>query len=187
MLLYLWQFGSSSNNTQSEPSSIDPAPTQCVNIKPARPHQHNIQLQLSTSTTSAAQKLKPSDNQQKPAGYSSTSTTPLGNSHHHDRARARDHAMPVWIYGLIDSQLKYSNAASSSKPSTSNIPSSSVVPDHLELTLAAPVRPINFEQNRSSSSSSSPTGGPLLNIGPISVTWSQKDHFWRTLTQEDWL
>lgn len=162
-------FGSSSNNTQSKPSSIDPAPTQCVNINPTSPHQHNIQLQLSTSTstTSAAQNLKPSDNQQKPADYGST-TPPLGNSHHHDRAR--DHAMPVWIYGLIDSQLKYSNAASSSKPSTSNIPSSSVVPDHLELTLAAPVRPINLEQNRSSSSSSSPTGGPLLHIGPISVT-----------------
>lgn len=169
MLLYLSQFGSSSNNTQSKPSSIDPAPTQCVNINPTSPHQHNIQLQLSTSTTSAAQNLKPSDNQQKPADYSSSTTPPLGNSHHHDRAR--DHAMPVWIYGLIDSQLKYSNAASSSKPSTtSNIPSSSVVPDHLELTLAAPVRPINLEQHRSSSSSSSPTGGPLLNIGPISVT-----------------
>ncbi|KAM5547424.1 transcription factor MYBS3 [Rosa sericea] len=162
-------FGSNSSNPQSQPSSIHQA--HCVNNIPTSPQsQSNIQLQLSTTTTSAAQNLKASVHQQKPADYSS-STPPLGSIHDHDRAP--DRAMPGWIYGLIDSQLKYSNAASSSKPSTSNIPppppSSLVVPDHLELTLAAPVRPLDLDQNRSSSSSS-PTSGPLLNIGPISVT-----------------
>ncbi|KAL6224159.1 hypothetical protein ACLB2K_003015 [Fragaria x ananassa] len=166
-------FGSNSSDPQSKPcSTIDPA--QCVNsnIPPSPQRQSNIiQLQLSTTNTSASHNLKLSyHHQQKPADYSS-STPPLGSSH--DRDRVRDRTMPGWIYGLIDSQLKYSNAVfSSSKPSTSNIPpppSSSVVPDHLELTLASPVRPLDLDQNRLSSSSS-PTSGPLHNTGPISVT-----------------
>lgn len=65
---------------------------------------------------------------------------------------SRNQAVPVWLYGLIDSQLNTSNAA---KPGSPN-----AVPN-LELTLAAP-RPL--EQNKSAPES--------LLVGPISVTWT---------------
>ncbi|XP_050371655.1 transcription factor MYBS3 isoform X2 [Argentina anserina] len=158
-------FGSKSCEPQSKLRSIDPA--QCVNSIPSSPQHQNLQLYTTTDITSASQNLKLFDRQRIPADYSDY-IPPLGSSYDRDRDRARDHSMPGWIYGLIDSQLKFSNAASSLKPSTSTIPpppSSSVVPDHLELTLAAPVRPLDLDQNRSSSS---PTSGPLLNT--ISVT-----------------
>ncbi|XP_041005934.1 transcription factor MYBS3 [Juglans microcarpa x Juglans regia] len=62
---------------------------------------------------------------------------------------SRNQAVPVWLYGLLDSRLNTSNAA---KPSSSN------AAPNLELTLAAP-RPL--EQNKSSPE-------PLV-LGPISV------------------
>ncbi|CAL9027696.1 unnamed protein product [Prunus brigantina] len=77
-----------------------------------------------------------------------------------DHCRANQQ-LPVWIYGLIDSQMKYSSNIAASKPASSV----SVVPD-LELKLAAPTSPSLEQKNKSSPS----PAGPLLNLGPISVT-----------------
>jgi len=71
-----------------------------------------------------------------------------------DKQETPRNDVPVWLYGLIDSQLKASNYAATAKPS-----SPIAAAPNLELTLAAP-RPL--EKNKSSPA-------PLL-FGPVSVT-----------------
>jgi len=119
----------SSNNFNPKPS--DPVPT-----------QHNSQRKIHHDTTlpllglgSSAGHVK-SDNQE-------TDNPQLGSSH--------KQKVPVWLYGLLDSQLKASNYAAKPSPPTAA--------PNLELTLAAP-RPL--EQNK-------PSPAPLI-FGPVSVT-----------------
>ena len=132
-LCWTWQIGSS-NNSNSKPS--DPVPT-----------QHNSQRKIHHDTTlpllglsSSTEHVK-SDNQE-------TDNPQLASSH--------KQKVPVWLYGLLDSQLKASNYAAK--------PSSPIAAPNLELTLAAP-RP--SEQNKRSPA-------PLI-FGPVSVTWT---HSW---------
>lgn len=120
----------------------------------------NISGLPTTSSVSKPSDLVPSQYNSQREVHHETARPPLGlsssehiKSHNHESGNHQlaSHGQPVptWLYGLIDSQLKASNAAK---------PSSSIAAPNLELTLAAP-RPL--EQNKSSPA-------PLL-IGPVSV------------------
>ncbi|KAK9275864.1 hypothetical protein L1049_023137 [Liquidambar formosana] len=125
------------NNSISKPS--DPIPTHYLNTTSSHNEvQHDTSLP-GKDLNSFEQDICRLDNQ-KPAEFA--------------QQPSRHHTMPVWLYGLLDSQHPESSTSTmQAKP----ISQDAVVPD-LELTLAAP-RP-------SDQPKSSP--GPLL-VGPISV------------------
>ncbi|KAE7998573.1 hypothetical protein FH972_003107 [Carpinus fangiana] len=119
----------SSNNFNSKPS--DPVPT-----------QHNSQRKIHHDTTLPLLRLSSSTDHVK-SDNQETDNPQLASSH--------KQKVPVWLYGLLDSQLKASNYAAKPSPPTAA--------PNLELTLAAP-RPL--EQNK-------PSPAPLI-FGPVSVT-----------------
>ena len=121
-----WQVGS---NTNSKPS--DQALAYCKTSS----SQHDTTMPLLGHSSS--QQVTKSDNQE---------------IDHHPQLASHSQAVPFWLYGLIDSQLKTAHATKPNSPNAA---------PNLELTLAAP-KPL--EQNKSSTA-------PLL-MGPITVTWT---------------
>ena len=135
-----WQVGSSSNMLGHPASSTNSKPSDAVPAEYCKTSSSQHDTTLPLLGHSSSQQDAKSDNQE-------TEDPQLPSS-----SKAN---VPVWLYGLVDSQLKTSHAA---KPSSSN------ASPNLELTLAAP-RPL--EQNKSSPA-------PLL-FGPITVTWTFMD------------
>lgn len=127
--------GSSSNMLGHPASSTNSKPSDAVPAEYCKTSSSQHDTTLPLLGHSSSQQDAKSDNQE-------TEDPQLPSS-----SKAN---VPVWLYGLVDSQLKTSHAA---KPSSSN------ASPNLELTLAAP-RPL--EQNKSSPA-------PLL-FGPITVT-----------------
>lgn len=155
---YMWQFGRSNNINLS---TGHPANTNTSHYKQplsddhqVLPRQHNNIIHDNSGATLPLLEL----------GTSVAAQNPNLDNRKPDHCRANQQ-LPVWIYGLIDSQMKYSSNIAASKPASS----ASVVPD-LELKLAAPNSPSLEQKNKSSPS----PAGPLLNLGPISVTWRKK-------------
>jgi hypothetical protein len=124
--------GLSATSSNSKPSDDHPGPAL---YNSQREVHHDTTLPL-LGLSSSSEHIK-SDNQE-------TDRPQLASS-------SNKQNVPVWLYGLIDSQLKASNYEAKS--------SSPIAAPNLELTLAAP-RPL--EQNKSSPA-------PLL-FGPVSVT-----------------
>ncbi|GMY36270.1 transcription factor MYBS3-like [Fagus crenata] len=115
------------SNTNSKPS--DQALAYCKTSS----SQHDTTMPLLGHSSS--QQVTKSDNQE---------------IDHHPQLASHSQAVPFWLYGLIDSQLKTAHATKPNSPNAA---------PNLELTLAAP-KPL--EQNKSSTA-------PLL-MGPITVT-----------------
>lgn len=127
--------GSSSNMLGHPASSTNSKPSDAVPAEYCKTSSSQHDTTLPLLGHSSSQQDAKSDNQETEDPQLPSSSTAN---------------VPVWLYGLVDSQLKTSHAA---KPSSSN------ASPNLELTLAAP-RPL--EQNKSSPA-------PLL-FGPITVT-----------------
>ncbi|XP_030485425.2 transcription factor MYB1R1 [Cannabis sativa] len=136
-----------------------------------------LQLELSTSLSD----YNNHHHDQKPGGV--VDFTQLASSHHHHHHHhhglplppnnKNNNSVPVWIHGLMDSQLKSSSSNSNSKANSTTCSNTGAGVD-LELNLGGgPARPAaaaaaSLEQNNNNKSSNPCPG--LLFVGPITVT-----------------